>query len=125
PQRSYRSLRQSRCLLAEVSRPGRQAHADPEGRLEFAAVPPPAFQLMNGTQVLCATSGRSLEDIGIGFAVVPFIGLVGVHRYRPSFSRQTTGSMPARSSSPSACPNFAGSFVSSYPVTGSFTRLGC
>uniref|UniRef100_A0A1I8JMS5 Sulfate_transp domain-containing protein n=1 Tax=Macrostomum lignano TaxID=282301 RepID=A0A1I8JMS5_9PLAT len=67
---------------------------------------------MNGTQ-----------DIGIGFAVVPFIGLVESYRYRPSFrsQRQLQIDVPARELIAIALSNLAAALCppTSGAVTGS------
>uniref|UniRef100_A0A1I8IYD8 Sulfate_transp domain-containing protein n=1 Tax=Macrostomum lignano TaxID=282301 RepID=A0A1I8IYD8_9PLAT len=86
---------------------------------------PPAFQLMNGTQVV-RDFWQIVGDIGIGFAVVPFIGLVESIAIARVFARSGNYRIDASQELIAiGLSNLAGSFVSSYPVTGSFTRLGC
>ncbi|PAA88632.1 hypothetical protein BOX15_Mlig029425g1 [Macrostomum lignano] len=83
---------------------------------------PPAFQLMNGTQVV-RDFWQIVGDIGIGFAVVPFIGLVESIAIARVFARSGNYRIDASQELIAiGLSNLAGSFVSSYPVTGSFTR---
>uniref|UniRef100_A0A7M4FMA8 Solute carrier family 26 member 11 n=1 Tax=Crocodylus porosus TaxID=8502 RepID=A0A7M4FMA8_CROPO len=70
--------------------------------------PPPFSKVTaNGT----VPFGEMVRDLGAGLAVVPLMGLLETIAIAKAFGRAVP-----------SCTNLLGSFVSSYPVTGSFGR---
>ncbi|XP_075296771.1 sodium-independent sulfate anion transporter isoform X4 [Opisthocomus hoazin] len=86
----------------------------------------PAFRLPcfsmaapNGT----VPFGTMVEDMGVGLAVVPLMGLLETVAIAKAFASQNDYRIdPNQELLAMGCANVLGSFVSAYPVTGSFGR---
>ncbi|XP_014453494.3 sodium-independent sulfate anion transporter isoform X2 [Alligator mississippiensis] len=82
--------------------------------------PPPFSKVTaNGT----VPFGQMVQDLGAGLAVVPLMGLLETIAIAKSFASQNSYRIdPNQELLAMGCTNLLGSFVSSYPVTGSFGR---
>ena len=81
----------------------------------------PNFILTDGNTTY--STAYIFNDIGIGFVVVPFIGLVEAIAIGKAFARQNNYRIDANQELIAiGTSNILGSFVSAYPVTGSFSR---
>ncbi|XP_061536471.1 sodium-independent sulfate anion transporter isoform X3 [Phycodurus eques] len=82
--------------------------------------PPTSDTTANGTVV---TFGEIVEDFGGGLAVIPFMGLLESIAIAKAFARQNNYRIDANQELLAiGVTNILGSFVSAYPVTGSFGR---
>ncbi|XP_061625880.1 sodium-independent sulfate anion transporter isoform X4 [Phyllopteryx taeniolatus] len=82
--------------------------------------PPTSDTTANGTVV---TFGEIVEDFGGGLAVIPFMGLLESIAIAKAFARQNNYRIDANQELLAiGVTNIMGSFVSAYPVTGSFGR---
>ncbi|XP_074647280.1 sodium-independent sulfate anion transporter-like isoform X2 [Tubulanus polymorphus] len=87
---------------------------------------PPSFTVYNGTgpnATVVATTSKLFSDIGAGFAVVALLSLVETIAIGKAFARKNNYKIrPSQELVAIGISNILGSFVSSYPVTGSFSR---
>ncbi|XP_064635425.1 sodium-independent sulfate anion transporter-like isoform X4 [Lineus longissimus] len=89
---------------------------------------PPAFSVVdygvNGTgNGTTYTAGDIFSSIGTGFFIVPILGLVETIAIGKAFARKNNYKLhPSQELIAIGIANIAGSFVGSYPVTGSFSR---
>ncbi|XP_010774780.1 sodium-independent sulfate anion transporter [Notothenia coriiceps] len=82
--------------------------------------PPTSDTTANGTVV---TFGEIVEDFGGGLAVIPFMGLLESIAIAKAFASQNDYRIDANQELLAiGVTNIMGSFVSAYPVTGSFGR---
>ncbi|XP_061686097.1 sodium-independent sulfate anion transporter isoform X2 [Syngnathoides biaculeatus] len=82
--------------------------------------PPTSDTTANGTVV---TFGKIVEDFGGGLAVIPFMGVLESIAIAKAFARQNNYRIDANQELLAiGVTNIMGSFVSAYPVTGSFGR---
>ncbi|XP_067439761.1 sodium-independent sulfate anion transporter [Thunnus thynnus] len=82
--------------------------------------PPTSDTTANGTVV---TFGEIVEDFGGGLAVIPFMGLLESIAIAKAFASQNDYRIDANQELLAiGVTNILGSFVSAYPVTGSFGR---
>ncbi|XP_052766037.1 sodium-independent sulfate anion transporter-like isoform X2 [Mya arenaria] len=82
---------------------------------------PPNFSLQNGNTTI--TTGQIFGDIGAGLIVVPILGLVESIAIGKAFARQNNYKiLPNQELLAIGAANIMSSFVSAYPVTGSFSR---
>ncbi|XP_033823706.1 sodium-independent sulfate anion transporter [Periophthalmus magnuspinnatus] len=82
--------------------------------------PPTSDTTANGTNV---TFGEMVEDFGGGLAVIPFMGLLESIAIAKAFGSQNGYRIVANQELLAiGLTNIMGSFVSAYPVTGSFGR---
>ncbi|XP_034095083.1 sodium-independent sulfate anion transporter [Gymnodraco acuticeps] len=82
--------------------------------------PPTSDTTANGTVV---TFGEIVEDFGGGMAVIPFMGLLESIAIAKAFASQNDYRIDANQELLAiGVTNIMGSFVSAYPVTGSFGR---
>ncbi|XP_067670995.1 sodium-independent sulfate anion transporter-like [Haliotis asinina] len=82
---------------------------------------PPSFSVSNGTHTY--TASDIFSTIGAGFGIVPLIGLVETIAIGKAFARQNNYRIdPSQELVAIGVANIISSFVSSYPVTGSFSR---
>lgn len=83
--------------------------------------PPPTFiTTANGTNI---TFGEIVKDLGGGLAVIPFMGLIESIAIAKAFGSQNGYRIVANQELLAiGLTNIMGSFVSAYPVTGSFGR---
>ncbi|XP_077381149.1 sodium-independent sulfate anion transporter isoform X2 [Festucalex cinctus] len=82
--------------------------------------PPTSDTTANGTVV---TFGEIVEGFGGGLAVIPFMGLLESIAIAKAFARQNNYRIDANQELLAiGMTNIVGSFVSAYPVTGSFGR---
>ncbi|CAH1794151.1 unnamed protein product [Owenia fusiformis] len=90
----------------------------PEGLPTFQL---PNFTLHNGSTTV--STAQIFSDIGIGFGVVPLLSLVETIAIGKAFARQNNYRIDANQELIAiGISNILGSFVSAYPVTGSFSR---
>ncbi|XP_077427233.1 sodium-independent sulfate anion transporter [Vanacampus margaritifer] len=83
-------------------------------------LPPTSDTTVNGTVV---TFGEIVQDFGGGLAVIPFMGLLESIAIAKAFARQNNYRIDANQELLAiGITNIMGSFVSAYPVTGSFGR---
>lgn len=81
----------------------------------------PKFSLQNGNETI--GGGKILGDIGTGLFIVPILGLVESIAIGKAFARQNNYRIqPNQELLAIGVANIASAFVSSYPVTGSFSR---
>ncbi|XP_041362514.1 sodium-independent sulfate anion transporter-like [Gigantopelta aegis] len=81
----------------------------------------PSFSVTNGTETY--TAGDIFSGIGMGFFIVPVLGLVETIAIGKAFARRNNYVIDASQELIAiGAANIIGSFVSSYPVTGSFSR---
>nr|XP_061791887.1 sodium-independent sulfate anion transporter-like [Nerophis lumbriciformis] len=84
------------------------------------SLPPTTDTTENGTVV---TFGEIVEGFGGGLAVIPFMGLLESIAIAKAFARQNNYRIDANQELLAiGVTNIMGSFVSAYPVTGSFGR---
>lgn len=82
---------------------------------------PPSFSVQNGNSTIEA--GEILQTIGTGLFIVPLLGLVESIAIGKAFARQNNYRInPTQELLAIGIANIASSFVSAYPVTGSFSR---
>ncbi|XP_069124023.1 sodium-independent sulfate anion transporter-like isoform X1 [Argopecten irradians] len=81
----------------------------------------PSFSLQNGNETI--SSGTILSSIGAGIGIVPLLGLVELIAIGKAFARQNNYKIyPNQELISIGIANILSSFMSSYPVTGSFSR---
>ncbi|XP_013414887.1 LOW QUALITY PROTEIN: sodium-independent sulfate anion transporter-like [Lingula anatina] len=87
----------------------------------------PPFKLPNFTLQISPNetigTGQLFQNIGAGFAIIPLIGLLETIAIGKAFARKNDYSIePNQELIAMGAANFLSSFVSSYPITGSFSR---
>uniref|UniRef100_A0A669CKD4 Sodium-independent sulfate anion transporter n=1 Tax=Oreochromis niloticus TaxID=8128 RepID=A0A669CKD4_ORENI len=88
--------------------------------ITFLLPPPTSDTTANGTVV---SFGEIVEDFGGGLAVIPFMGLLESIAIAKAFASQNDYRIDANQELLAiGVTNIMGSFVSAYPVTGSFGR---
>ncbi|XP_060581576.1 sodium-independent sulfate anion transporter-like isoform X2 [Ruditapes philippinarum] len=81
----------------------------------------PSFSVQNGNSTI--GGGDIISDIGTGLFIVPILGLVESIAIGKAFARQNNYRIdPNQELLAIGVANVASSFVSAYPVTGSFSR---
>ncbi|XP_033749910.1 sodium-independent sulfate anion transporter-like isoform X2 [Pecten maximus] len=81
----------------------------------------PSFSVQNGNETISA--GTILSSIGAGIGIVPLLGLVELIAIGKAFARQNNYKIyPNQELISIGIANIISSFMSSYPVTGSFSR---
>ncbi|KAK3091412.1 hypothetical protein FSP39_019726 [Pinctada imbricata] len=93
------------------------------GNLKSGVPPfkPPDFSLHDGNTTY--TAGNILSSMGSGLGIVPLLGLVELIAIGKAFARQNNYKIkPSQELIAIGVANIISSFVSSYPVTGSFSR---
>ncbi|XP_021350031.1 sodium-independent sulfate anion transporter-like [Mizuhopecten yessoensis] len=89
-----------------------------QGLPSFSA---PSFSVQNGNDTISA--GTILSGIGAGIGIVPLLGLVELIAIGKAFARQNDYKIyPSQELIAVGTANILSSFISSYPVTGSFSR---
>lgn len=82
---------------------------------------PPSFTIHNGNETI--GPGGVISTIGSGFAIIPIIGLIETIAIGKAFARKNHYKIDTNQELIAiGLSNIVGSFVSSYPVTGSFSR---
>ncbi|CAG5136681.1 unnamed protein product, partial [Candidula unifasciata] len=82
---------------------------------------PPKFEIQDGNNTI--SSSEIFSKIGPGLAIVPLISLVETMAIGKAFARVNNYKIdPTQEMVASGVTNMLASFVSSYPITGSFTR---
>jgi len=81
----------------------------------------PKFSEVNGNETISAS--ELMERIGVGFAIVPLMGILESVAIGKAFARKNGYSINVNQEMIAiGTSNILGSFVSSYPITGSFSR---
>ncbi|XP_050570278.1 sodium-independent sulfate anion transporter isoform X2 [Cygnus atratus] len=108
------------CFQLRGSQPLTLTGSIPRG-LPPCRLPPFSKAVPNGT----VPFGTMVEDMGVGLAVVPLMGLVETVAIAKAFASQNNYRIdPNQELLAMGFANVLGSFFSSYPVTGSFGRAG-
>ncbi|KAM9177712.1 sodium-independent sulfate anion transporter isoform 4-T4 [Mergus octosetaceus] len=106
------------CFQLRGSQPLTLTGSIPQG-LPPCRLPPFSKAVPNGTMPF----GTMVEDMGVGLAVVPLMGLVETIAIAKAFASQNDYRIdPNQELLAMGFANVLGSFFSSYPVTGSFGR---
>lgn len=81
----------------------------------------PNFTIKQGN--FTQTTGEIFSDIGVGFFIIPLIGIIETMAIGKSFARKNCYKLDATQEFVAmGTANILGSFVSAYPVAGSFSR---